>query len=55
MKPHRATMSLISGNLIESAEQNTYTEMSLYVTMPLGLTYDPNNAYNVRVVVDEIE
>lgn len=55
MKPHKGYINFISGNLIESAEQNTYTEMSLYVTMPQGLTYNPATPYNVRVLVDEIE
>lgn len=55
INPSRGYMNLITGNLIESAEQNTYSEMNLLVTLPPGLPFDINNAYNVRVLVDEIE
>lgn len=53
--PSRGYMNLITGNLLESAEQNTYTEMSLLATLPSNLTFDPNNQFNVRVLVDEVE
>lgn len=55
INPSRGYMNMITGNLIESAEQNTYSEMNLLVTLPTGLPFDVNNAYNVRLLVDEIE
>lgn len=55
INPSRGYMNMITGNLIESAEQNTYSEMNLLVTLPSSLPFDVNNAYNVRILVDEIE
>lgn len=55
INPSRGYMNLITGNLIESAEQNTYSEMNLLVTLPPSLPFDINNPYNVRILIDEIE
>lgn len=55
IKPHRGYLNMITGNLIESAEQNTYSEMNLLVTLPSSLSYNPATPYNVRLLVDEIE
>lgn len=58
IKTQRGYMNFISGNLIESAEQNTYSEMNLLVTLPPAsatFVYDVNNPFNVRVLIDEIE
>lgn len=53
--PSVGYMNFISGNLIESAEQNLYNEMNLLVTLPSGMAFDTNNPFNVRVLVDEVE
>ena len=55
INPSRGYMNMITGNLIESAEQNTYSEMNLLVTLPTAMPFDINNPYNVRLLVDEIE